>query len=117
MTNDIQTGNNDVNQGNKPKFAAAIMSQIQKDFEMVGLPLPNELVTTEMSKKWMSKFEKHLQLINNDQNGKLIQLLYRIDVDEKPLLNMDDAAVGYHQLAQLIIEREREKVAFRRTQQ
>jgi len=116
MKTEVEATERGIDHNENKHLETSTMLQLQKDFQMIGMPLPQPLRGLILSDKWLVDFENYLHHVNNSQNRKLIQLLYRIDVSENVVMKLDDSQDGYRQLAKLIIKREQEKVAYRLSQ-
>lgn len=88
----------------------ALIQQIIKDFLLVGLSMPPELISDRIDDRWKMVFSNHLSEINRAHNSKLIQLMYRIDVNEKKLIELGDM----NELVEVILLREEEKIRIRK---
>ncbi|WP_462221025.1 hypothetical protein [Ferruginibacter sp.] len=87
-----------------------LIQYINKD---MALELPEKISFTELEEKLSAAINELIQ----DNFEKLVSLLYRIDVSEKKLKNLlqDHASENAGKIiAQLIIERQLEKMALRK---
>lgn len=91
---------------------AAILQELNQSLGLSIQPGTDEAGLHQVLTHWVN------ELINHDFD-KLVQLLYRIDVDEKKLRYLLQQAKGEGaapMIAQLIIDRQKQKAAYRQQQ-
>ncbi|HNS12099.1 MAG TPA: hypothetical protein PKM97_05755 [Bacteroidia bacterium] len=92
-------------------------AQVMKDFNMAGFEIKfsgNELIAYDELKEQIIPI---LSELYNDHSGQFQQLLYRVDIEESKfseLLERHDPITFYSSLADLILQREFQKVLTRK---
>lgn len=97
----------------RQNFLLQTVEQIHKDFSEVGIEISFTGTEQQPYKYLITKLSQLIDQLLSNQQSTLLQLLYRIDISEKAVLQVLGSTKESEEIAHLILERELKKVLLR----